>query len=609
VDVRLLGPLEVTHAGQPLTVGGGRRRSLLALLALHPNEVLSAERLIDELWGERPPPTAPKGLQVQVSQLRKDLAETGSESVLQTRSNGYVLQINPDQVDIRRFERTLDEGTRALTRGEPARAAERLRDALAIWRGPPLADFTYEPFAQREIARLEELRLVAVEQRIEAELALGRHGRLVPELEGLVAEEPLRERLRWLLMLALYRCGRRAEALEVYREGRQAMVDELGLEPGPALRQLQTEILEDRPELSAIPDAPPEDGAQAPPAAERAPPRAAWAVLGLAAVVIVVLLVVVVRDAGREVEAPPATVLDLAPNVLAFVDPGSGAPTKARDLLGYPVGTAVAGDAVAVVTVDSPGLMFFDVASGKLVRAVSPRLRPGAVAADGDSVWVADANRGVLVQFKAGYQEPLQRVTWHRRGTHTAIAAGEGAVWLADGSRTLTRVETGTGNVTSLRVDRPLNGLTVAAGGDVWAFSTKTASVVRVDPDHGPAKPIQIHNRVGSAAAAPQGIAVTTRFVWVLNGNTATVTAIGIDSRGVEDTIPIGIDRAPTGIAAADDVVWVSNGDGTLSRIAGVRDEPESLWVGESLSGVAAAGGRLWVTTRALDQTIPGGES
>jgi DNA-binding SARP family transcriptional activator len=609
VEVRLLGPLEVTHAGRNLVVGGGRQRALLALLALHPNEVVPAERLIDQLWGEQPPATASKGLQVQVSRLRKDLAHNGSDSVLLTGANGYVLQVSPDQIDIHRFERTLDEGTRALNDGEPGRAAERLRDALALWRGPPLADFAYEAFAQQEIARLEELRLVAIEHRIEAELALGRHHRVVPELEGLVAEEPLRERVTWLLMLALYRCGRRADALAVYRRGRRAMVDELGLELGPALRELETAILADAPELAAPAAAPPTAATDARPATRRPPPRAAFALVGVAAALAVALLVVLVRDSGRRVAPPAAVVLDLAPNSVAVVDRARGSPTKAAELPGAPVGVVAADDDVGVGTVDSTTLSVYDGTSGSNVRTVALDLTPGAIAADGDTIWVAAASRGVLLRFKAGYEEPLQRIRWARRATgNPAIAVGDGALWVTDGSTSLARIDPRTERVRWIEADRQLNGVTVGADA-AWAFSSKRPGVVRVDLESGNVTPISTVSRPGSATAAPIDIAATADFIWLLNANTGTVTAIDAQALAVERTISIGIDRAPADMTAAGDVVWVANGDGTLSSITDVHEDPASLWVGESLSGVAATSDGLWVTTRAIDKTIPGGDT
>src|SRR3954451_2005263 len=254
MESRLLGPRAVLSGGRSVLVGGGKRRSLLGVLLVHSNEVVSAERLIDELWGERPPPTAAKSVQVYVSQLRKQLGPDvacANGGRLVTRSGGYELRVGPDELDVAVFERALAEGERALGGGEPAQAASGLRAALALWRGPALADFAYEPFAQGEIARLEELRLVAIEQRVDAELALGRHAGVVGELEALVGEHPLRERVRGQLMLALYRCERQAAALEVYRDGRNRMVGELGLEPGPALRGLQEKILDQSADLDA----------------------------------------------------------------------------------------------------------------------------------------------------------------------------------------------------------------------------------------------------------------------------------------------------------------------------------------------------------------------
>jgi DNA-binding SARP family transcriptional activator len=200
---RLLGPLEVAEQDRLLALGGRKQRSLLAVLLLQANEVVSTERLIDEVWGESPPSTVGKSVQVYVSRLRKQL---GGDRLI-TRAPGYLLRVDPSELDVACFERLLAEARRL----DPEPAAERLRKALGLWRGPALADLSYEPFAQSSIARLGELRLVALEQRIEAELAIGRHAELAGELDALVAQHPLRERLRGHLMLALYRSGRQAE--------------------------------------------------------------------------------------------------------------------------------------------------------------------------------------------------------------------------------------------------------------------------------------------------------------------------------------------------------------------------------------------------------------
>jgi DNA-binding SARP family transcriptional activator len=244
LEFRLLGPLEVHAEGRVLQIGGQRRRALLALLLLHANEVVSSDRLIEELWGERPPQAAATALQGHISRLRKLLNRDGTaEQILITRAPGYVLELEPDQLDLYRFERLREEARALRSVNDLAGASASLREALSLWRGPPLADLAYEPFAQGEAARLEELRLTALEERIEADLALGRHADLVSELEVLVAEHPFREGFCRQLMLALYRSGRQAEALEAYQRARRGLVDELGIEPGQPLRELEQAIL------------------------------------------------------------------------------------------------------------------------------------------------------------------------------------------------------------------------------------------------------------------------------------------------------------------------------------------------------------------------------
>ena len=250
MDFRILGPLEVLSEERVLDVGGGKQRGLLALLLIHANEVVSSDRLIDGLWPEQQPASAAKIIHAHVSRLRKALAIPG-DGILVTHGNGYVLNVEPGHLDVDRFRQLLDQGREALAAGDPDRAAEVLQRALALWRGPALVDFAYDSFAQEEIARLEDLHLAALEERIEADLALGRHDDVLQELNELVRQHPLRERLRGQLMLALYRAGRQADALEVYREGRRRLADDLGLEPSPSLQQLERAILTHDPALEA----------------------------------------------------------------------------------------------------------------------------------------------------------------------------------------------------------------------------------------------------------------------------------------------------------------------------------------------------------------------
>ena len=212
-----LGRLEVWDGDDAVALGGPKPRALLALLLLHANEVVSTDRLIDELWRDDPPENAAAALQVNLSRVRKALPG----DVVATRPPGYMLRVEPHALDLDRFERLVEAGRTLLERGAPGAASDRLRSALSLWRGPPLSDFTYASFAQAAIARLEEVRLLALELRIEADLARGRHDDLIGELNALIVEHPLRERLRRQLMVALYRAGRQVEALGVYKDARK----------------------------------------------------------------------------------------------------------------------------------------------------------------------------------------------------------------------------------------------------------------------------------------------------------------------------------------------------------------------------------------------------
>jgi DNA-binding SARP family transcriptional activator len=249
LSIRLLGAFEVARGSEILELGGQKQRAVLAILAMNPGRVVSIDSLVDLLWGEHPPKTAVTSLQNFISQLRKAL---GLHAVV-TKSPGYLLDVAPSQVDVNEFERLVREAGSL----DPEPAAGKLGQAFDLWRGPPLADFAYEPFAETEIARLEELRLTALENRTQIELDSGKSTELVAELEALVHENPLRERPRGQLMLALYRSGRQAEALQVYQNARRTLVDELGIEPTPALQQLHASILRQESALQpqAVPGA------------------------------------------------------------------------------------------------------------------------------------------------------------------------------------------------------------------------------------------------------------------------------------------------------------------------------------------------------------------
>lgn len=293
-----MGPLEVEREGQLLDIRGSKRRAVFAMLALHANEVVRTDRLIEDLWGARPPTNAQAALQNHVFRLRKDIGG----DVLVTKPWGYVLRIEPEAIDLRRSERLVSE-SRSLPAQERSAA---LAEALALWRGPPLADLAQEEGLAHEVERLEELRLAALEERVDADLELGRHADLVRELEALVALCPLRERLRGQLILALYRSGRQAEALETYRETRRVLVEELGIEPSPELKELERAILRQDPALAVAPVPPPEPDLR--------PERSRWrwprSPLGIAAALALVALAGVLTAAilaRSDRETPVAT--------------------------------------------------------------------------------------------------------------------------------------------------------------------------------------------------------------------------------------------------------------------------------------------------------------
>ena len=246
----ILGPLEVRADGRSVPLGGAKPRAALALLALHANQAVSAERVAVALWGEDAPPSAVKTVQVYVSRLRKALGDPG---VLLTTPAGYCLRVRPGELDAERFERQVADGREALAAGGAEHAAAQLREALGLWRGPPLAELAATPFAPAEIARLEEQHLAALELRVEADLAAGRHAELIGELQQLTSQHPWRERLHAQLMLALYRSGRQADALEAYRHAREVLVEQLGIEPGADLHDLHEAILAHDPAIDAPP--------------------------------------------------------------------------------------------------------------------------------------------------------------------------------------------------------------------------------------------------------------------------------------------------------------------------------------------------------------------
>jgi DNA-binding SARP family transcriptional activator/ABC-type branched-subunit amino acid transport system substrate-binding protein/streptogramin lyase len=599
MDFRLLGPLEVWDEGREIEIAGAKRRALLAILILHRNEVLPRDRLVDLLWGERPPRSAAHSLEVQVSKLRPLLSGDGSR--LQTRPPGYVLRVGPDELDVERLERRAELGRSALAKGDPARAARLLREALAEVRGPALAEFAFEPFAQAPIAELSELPMALLEDRVDADLALGRHAALVGELEAMVAAEPLRERRRRQLMLALYRCGRQSEALQVYRDARRLLIDELGIEPTRELRDLERAVLQQDKALDA--PTPAADGAASVPRARRFRPLAAVGVT-----LLVVGVAAAVLGGGRSDRGAGDAYPPLMPQSVGAVDPATGKLVAAVPVPGSPDRLVAEGRAMWVVADRSRTLAGIDFNRHRLASVVPPGGAPRDVAAGLGSVWAIDEQRHRLLRISTAYQSvirrfrlPPARATPLPPGTSPfdpwSLAVGAKAVWVTDGSPALTRIDPRDGRLTRVRVGSPLDGVTVQ-GGAVWAISRPRATVLRIDPTgRTPPLRIPIVQRPGRQSPYPIAIEAGLGSLWVLNANTATVTRIDPSQRGVAGTIAIGIDHAPRRLAVGAAAAWVAGADGTLTRIDGQTNAARVITLARGLNDVSVAHGEVWVSS------------
>ncbi len=564
-----------------MVVGGPKLRALLAVLVLHRGEVLSTDRLIDALWGERASESAAKTVQVYVSNLRKALGD----GVVVTRGGGYALVTDRCEVDVERFEALVAEGRRALGSGDGRAAGERLREALALSRGPPLADFAYDGFAQAAIARLQEERLEALEDRIDADLAIGEQAGLVGELEGLVAEHPLRERLQGQLMLALYRCGRQADALERYRKARGSLVAELGLEPGRALQELERAILAQDPALDA------------PSSRQRKRPARARARGGALIVAGGALLLAAAIAAGAvALTAGGASRLTAAANSVAVIDPHSN-----RVVADTPVGAAPAGVAaglgwVWVVNTDDHTISNIDPRSRRVLHVLPVGGSVDAVAADSGALWTVDSTRGVAARIDPTFTSVMRPVpVGDKAGASSApnpMATGDGAVWVANNASQVIRIADGGRSVTRIDVGNDPSGIAVGDGA-TWVADDGDNTVSRIDSTGAVSRPVI---PVGPGAS---GIAVGAGAVWVANTLADTLQQIDPSTNSVTTTIDVG--SRPRGVAFGDGSVWVANsGDGTVSRVAPQTDRVvATIPVGQSPQALVVSSGAVWVSVAA----------
>jgi len=606
----ILGPLEVSRSGHAVPLGGPRQRAVLALLLLEANRVVSMDRLAEDVWDGNPPEGWVTTLQTYVSHLRRVLepgrAPGAAGEVLVTRGRGYLLRVGREQLDAARFQDGFTAGRAALEEGRPREAAQLLRQALDLWRGPVLADLADYAFTRSESVRLEELRLATLEARIDADLALGRHDALTAELEQLVAAHPLRERLHGQLMLALYRCGRQADALAAYQRVRDLLTGELGIDPGEPLQRLHASVLAHDPELDWRPGSQPLTLAEdhradvAPPIMSPSPrppgPHQAagrrerqWArhharrllVIGSAlAVAATACIVAVARPWANGPAGLPA-------NSVGLISAGGrvGAPVT----VGSPAGLAYGDGSVWAVDSADGTISRINPATHTVVGQIPVGSDPAAVAVTGGNVWVANSGDGTVSRINAAAGKVVQTITVGN--LPAAIASGPSGVWVAnEADDTVDQINPTTGTVTRRGVPvggRP-DGIAVGPHA-VWVADGEDGTVTRIDPATGqPSGPLPV-------GAGPEGIAVTPTAVWVANSLDLTVSKIDPATGIVTHTIPVG--DGPSTIVATRNAIWVSDEfNATLDRINPQTDRVDRVIpVASSPQGMAAAGSGVWV--------------
>jgi DNA-binding SARP family transcriptional activator len=586
VEFRVLGLVEARRDGEAVSLGGPKLCALLAILLLHANEVVSRDRLIEGLWGEHAPASASHTLDDYVSRLRKALGD----GRLVRRAPGYVLRVESGELDLDRFSELVEAGEQAFAEGRAGEAATSLEKALALWRGDPLANASGDGSLLAETGRLEELRLAALEQRIESDLALGRHARLVGELEGLVRTHPLHEGFRGQLMLALYRSGRQADALAVYAETRALLVERLGLEPGLPLRELQQQILVQDPvlQLGAATDA----SRDRPPAVRaRARSRMVF-FLGAGALIATAsaVLAALVLNWGSAHARPAA-----APSV-AFVDSNSG--KLHADL---PVPTTDAGELRAgggwIWDLRGPGVLFqIDRHTLRLVHSY-PIGTIGRFAVGRGMLWFVAPNGQTLLRFDPHFglvtrRTPLSPESDPNIGAIADsagfVAFADGSVWVAHGLAQVDRVDPASGRIVHRFPIRDAWEI-ATGGGAVWVSSADLGLLTKIDP--------ATNTIVATAHIQPWVccVAVGGGAVWASNNE--RVWKLSPDGE-LLDTIKI-----PSGtgeLAFGDGALW-NSGLGTLTRIDAQTDATRDFRLGHILSGVTTSRGLIAVDVSPTD--------
>ena len=588
MEFLVLGPLEVRDGEHTVRLGAAKQRALLAVLLLHANETVSTARLVDELWGETPPATAEKLVQGYVHALRKRLGD----GVVQTQAPGYRLSVEAQALDLAEFARLIA----AARAAPPDSAIDLRRSALALWRGPPLADVVLEGPERHNVGRLSELFLTTQIEQIDAELGLGHHVEVVGELEALIAEHPYQERAAGLLMVALYRSGRQADALEVYRSVRGRLDDELGLEPSQELRELEAAILRQDESLAAPPPtAPPALDETAPTAVSAAASshrrgRAAAAALAALAAAAVAATVLVLRDGDAPVVVPP--------NSLAAIDPATNRVVNVLQTGIRPGPVAAGSGSVWVGNLDGTSLTRVDPAARAVAGTIPLAATPTAVAVGREAVWVVNARLGTLFRVDPQFEtiDSVEFGVRSIRNTGAGVDLGEGSVWAAYGDSTLARVHPETLAASASATAGAAPAALVVAYDSVWVANLGDDTVRRFSP-----RTYELGD-VGSftVCRAPTGIAAGAGSIWVACADDDLVARLpaGLSSAS---SVQIPVDDGPTSVAFGAGAVWVANTSaGTVSRIdPATNDVEQTIDVGNPPAGIAVYRGLVWVSVQA----------
>jgi len=559
MDFKILGPLEVWDGAHELPIRGRKQRIVLALLLLHANEPVERDTLAEALWGEARPKDAAHALDVQISRLRK----TVGADRLRTAAGGYSLRVEPDELDLNRFEHLREDASHA----PPERAAALLREALALWRGPPLADLAFEHFAQTEIARLEELRLTALEARIEADLALGRQDSLVAELETLVSAHPYREGLRAQLMLALYRCGRQAEALETYRRARRTFSDELGIEPGPRLQELEGAILRHDSSLRA-------PGLEAARAREesiekvrqrRFSTRAALA-LTIVLVFVIAAALLAVLAAARDSPGGSSRPVALVGDSVAVIDPGTDTIVGEIPVGGRPSGPAVGEGSVWVGNRDDNTLLRIDPRSLD-VHTIGLSVAPTDVEVIAGSVWILSDR--ALLRVDPGINDvvdtiPLPRASGSGRWSHMEVGAKTVFVCNCHGGPgNVIRIDPATTSVELVRRSAVRN---IAYGeGALWALTGELDTIEQIDPKTNAVIATISLGQIGETSGWRYRMTTGEGAIWVLAP--ASLWKIDSTTKRVVGSVPLEHSEEGGNVQAGDGAVWVATSEGTVLHV------------------------------------------